>query len=156
MSRRGPSASDLVNLGERQAELNELRFHYLQAALLQQYQIAARPSGPRNLYQVTFDGYEARNLEPVEADRDHRRSLRGYVDAVNRMMTSNHKMVEGGVLYVVVKAQFWSLMDYYHSNGTTGRDDWDTLFGALLAEPRRDIIPCEVCLITSRALSSPN
>lgn len=85
-----------------------------------------------------------------------------YIDGLHKVFKSNAKTLEGGILYmsedrtrylmaysftllvltevtpIVSESQCWNFIDYYHSPaGTSGRNDWDSMFATLRTTPPR-------------------
>ncbi|KAK4701961.1 hypothetical protein P7C70_g4267, partial [Phenoliferia sp. Uapishka_3] len=155
LSRQGPGADQLASLAQRQSDLANQRYHQVVAAARNEFLIDSQPVGPRQLRKVKFGEYEYDGpvLPELEAAVEPRSTERIYIEKAHQMFRSNAKTLEGNILYIIAEAQAWAFIRYYHSvAGTTGRDDWDSMFASLRTDPRRSVVPC--MLITF--FTSPN
>ncbi|KZV66966.1 hypothetical protein PENSPDRAFT_688564 [Peniophora sp. CONT] len=128
--------------GERQAEQNLERYHYLRAAATKAYDIEQLQPGdhknpnpmPFMRQGLVFDRYRLRNLKPLrgmklhpfEDGSIHPGDIKMYIAE----FFGNWKVREAGIMYAIMEQRpFWNMMLNYHSPaGTTGVPAWDKLF----------------------------
>lgn len=146
----------LYQQGQEQGRLAVECYHYMCAAIKEQYEITTVPPDVARGQLFRRSGlvfsYEPHNLEPVLGIKLHPRDdgtiHPGDIEFYARSIRESWKCSQGGILYCIsaCEREFWNMILNYHSvSATTGIKKWDRLFSRLKAEGFSiGVVPCMV------------